>query len=171
MKTIQRKDFSEVGSIVKVHGNKGELKFKLSRDIKLKEWAFLEFRGKPVPFYIEQTKAEFNDEIVMKLRGIDSVDLAANFVGRTLLLPNKLVKKLQVEDEWALDGFEVRDVNLGLLGLVQEIVEYPYQSLAKVFYGERELLIPLVDEIIVEINDKKKLLLVNMPEGLIDINN
>jgi 16S rRNA processing protein RimM len=54
---------------------------------------------------------------------------------------------------------------------VQEIVEYPYQSLAKVFYGERELLIPLVDEIIVEINDKKKLLLVNMPEGLIDINN
>jgi 16S rRNA processing protein RimM len=92
-------------------------------------------------------------------------------VGRTLLLPNKLVKKLQVEDEWALDGFEVRDVNLGLLGLVQEIVEYPYQSLAKVFYGERELLIPLVDEIIVEINDKKKLLLVNMPEGLIDINN
>ncbi len=171
MKTIQRKDFIEVGSIVKVHGNKGELKFKLSRDFKLKEWAFLEFRGKPVPFYIEHTKAEFGDEVVMKLREIDSVDKAGTFIGRTLLLPKKLVEKESLVDEWGIEGYLAKDINFGDLGTIEEILEYPFQSLAKVNFNTRELLIPLVDEIILEINDKKKTLLVKLPEGLLEINN
>ncbi|MDZ4666577.1 MAG: hypothetical protein SGJ00_01720 [bacterium] len=170
MKTIQRKDFTEVGSVVKVHGNKGELKFRLSREIKIKEWAFLEFRGKPVPFYIEHTKAEFAGDMVMKLGGINSVDAAANYIGKVLLLPNKSVKKEAVVDEWAINGFMAVDGKLGELGMVEEVIEYPYQSLARIVFNNRDLLIPLVGEIIIEIDDKKKILRVQLPEGLIDIN-
>ncbi|MFY8191392.1 MAG: hypothetical protein ACOVK9_10530, partial [Bacteroidia bacterium] len=95
MKTIQREDFQEVGSAVKVHGTKGELKFVLTQNFKIKEWAFLEFRGKPVPFYIEHTKAEFADEMIMKLRSIDSVEQASTYIGKPLLMLAKQVKMVK----------------------------------------------------------------------------
>jgi 16S rRNA processing protein RimM len=170
LKTIQRKDFIEVGSVVKVHGTKGELKIALTREIKLKEWAFLEFRGKPVPFYIESTKADLVDEVILKLQGIGSIELANPLIGAILLLPKQQVKKEDLSDDWNLDGYIVKDMQAGILGKVEEVIEYPYQSLAKVIYNEQEILIPLVDEIIVEINDKKKELSVNLPEGLLHIN-
>lgn len=170
MKTIQRKDFLEVGSAVKVHGTKGELKFALSRTIKLKEWAFLEFRGKPVPFYLQATKGEFEDEIVLKLQGIDSIEMASPLIGKTLLLPKKNVGKEEEDDALHVEGYLLIDAHYGELGKVIEMVEYPYQTLAKIIWQEREVLIPMVDEIVLEINDKKKTLLVQIPEGLLDIN-
>ncbi len=170
MKTIQRKDFLEVGSVVKVHGTKGELKFTLSRTIKLKEWAFLEFRGKPVPFYVQGTKADFDDEIILKLQGIDSIEMANPFMGKTLLLPKKNVGKAEEDDALHLEEYLLIDAELGELGRVIEMVEYPYQTLAKIIWQSREVLVPMVDEIVLEINDKKKTVLVQLPEGLLEIN-
>jgi 16S rRNA processing protein RimM len=170
LKTIHRQDFIEVGSAVKVHGTKGELKFSLTRGIKIKEWAFLEFRGKPVPFYIESTKADLNDEIILKLQGIASMELASSFIGKSLLLPKKQVMKEEVEGDLDIEGFTVVDQKYGVLGEVLEIVEYPYQSLAKINFNGVDVLIPLVDAIIIEINDKKKTIQVNLPEGLLGIN-
>ncbi|OYU95026.1 MAG: hypothetical protein CFE21_12005 [Bacteroidetes bacterium B1(2017)] len=170
MKTIQRKDFVEVGSVVKVHGTKGELRCMLTREIDLKEWAFLEFRGKPVPFYIEGTKAESYEEIILKLRDIDSIEIAKGFIGKVLMLPKKQVKKDTSFDEFDILGYQIIDSVLGNLGEVEEIVEYPYQTLAKISRGEMPVLIPLVDGIVLEINDRKKTVLVKLPDGLLEIN-
>ncbi len=170
MKSIQRKDFLEVGSVVKVHGTKGELKFALSRTIKLKEWAFLEFRGKPVPFYVQSTKAEFDDEIVLRLQGIDSIEMASPLIGKTLLLPKKNVGKEEEDDSLHVEDYLIIDAQYGELGRVLEMVEYPYQTLAKIIWQSREVLVPMVDEIVLEINDKKKTVLVQLPEGLLEIN-
>ena len=170
MKTIQRKDFQEVGSAVKVHGTKGELKFMLTQSFTIKDWAFLEFRGKPVPFYIEHTKAEFADEIVLKLRGIDSIEQASALLGRPLMFPAKLVKKAKNTNDWNLEGYTFIDEHLGVIGVVHGIIDNTYQSLALLHFQDREVMIPLVDEIILGINDKKKEVIVALPEGLLDLN-
>ncbi|MFN5544734.1 MAG: hypothetical protein ACK49O_05890, partial [Bacteroidota bacterium] len=64
MKSINRTDFIEIGTVQKVHGTKGEIKLALSKQVLLKKWAFLEFQGKPVPFYIEQKTGNADEPIV-----------------------------------------------------------------------------------------------------------
>jgi 16S rRNA processing protein RimM len=170
LKTIQRKDFLEVGSAVKVHGTKGELKFNLTQSFTLKDWAFLEFRGKPVPFYIDYTKAEFADEIIIKLSGIDTIEQANNLIGKLLLLPSKQVKNVKNTDDWTLAGYLMIDQKQGVLGTIVGVIENTYQSLALLNFNERELMVPLVEEIVLEINDKKKEVLVDLPDGLLTLN-
>ncbi|MDP3928204.1 MAG: hypothetical protein Q8R57_04225 [Bacteroidota bacterium] len=170
MKTIQREDFQEVGSAVKVHGTKGELKFVLTQNFKIKEWAFLEFRGKPVPFYIEHTKAEFADEMIMKLRSIDSVEQASTYIGKPLLMLAKQVKMVKNANDWNLEGYSMVDEQMGELGIITGIIDNTYQSLALVNYQGREIMVPLVDEIVLEINDKKKEVFVAIPDGLLTLN-
>lgn len=170
MKTIQREDFQEVGSAVKVHGTKGELKFILTQNFKIKEWAFLEFRGKPVPFYIEHTKAEFADEMIMKLRSIDSVEQASTYIGKPLLMLAKQVKMVKNANDWNLEGYSMVDEQMGELGIITGIIDNTYQSLALVNYQGREIMVPLVDEIVLEINDKKKEVFVAIPDGLLALN-
>ena len=170
MKTIQREDFQEVGSAVKVHGTKGELKFILTQNFKIKEWAFLEFRGKPVPFYIEHTKAEFADEMIMKLRSIDSVEQASTYIGKPLLMLAKQVKMVKNANDWNLEGYSMMDEQMGELGIITGIIDNTYQSLALVNYQGREIMVPLVDEIVLEINDKKKEVFVAIPDGLLALN-
>ncbi len=171
MKTIKRKDFTEVGSAVKVHGTKGELKFNLTQVIKIKEWAFLEFRGKPVPFYIEQVKAELHDEVILKLRGIESVEAASAYVGRNLLLPNKLVKKSSTVAALDLVGYTLLDIHLGEIGKVKEVVENQFQSLLIVEHPSGEKMVPLVEELIKGIDEENLILHMELPEGLLDIGN
>jgi len=170
LKTIQREDFQEVGSAVKVHGTKGELKFILTQNFKIKEWAFLEFRGKPVPFYIEHTKAEFADEMIMKLRSIDSVEQASTYIGKPLLMLAKQVKMVKNANDWNLEGYSMLDEQMGELGIITGIIDNTYQSLALVNYQGREIMVPLVDEIVLEINDKKKEVFVAIPDGLLALN-
>jgi 16S rRNA processing protein RimM len=170
LKTIQREDFQEVGSAVKVHGTKGELKFVLTQNFKIKEWAFLEFRGKPVPFYIEHTKAEFADEMIMKLRSIDSVEQASTYIGKPLLMLAKQVKMVKNANDWNLQGYSMMDEQMGELGIITGIIDNTYQSLALVNYQGREIMVPLVDEIVLEINDKKKEVFVAIPDGLLTLN-
>jgi len=170
LKTIQREDFQEVGSAVKVHGTKGELKFILTQNFKIKEWAFLEFRGKPVPFYIEHTKAEFADEMIMKLRSIDSVEQASTYIGKPLLMLAKQVKMVKNANDWNLEGYSMVDEQMGELGIITGIIDNTYQSLALVNYQGREIMVPLVDEIVLEINDKKKEVFVAIPDGLLALN-
>ena len=84
IKSIARKDFIQAGSVDKTHGTKGELRISLTTDKSFKEWAFLEIQGKPVPFYIQSLQPTFDDGALLKLRDINSVEKASEFVGRTL---------------------------------------------------------------------------------------
>jgi 16S rRNA processing protein RimM len=47
-------------------------------------------------------------------------------------------------------------------------MDLPLQALLQIAFGEKELLVPLVDEIIVKVDRKKKELHIRAPEGLID---
>ncbi len=94
MKTINRKDFVEIGSVVKAHGTKGELKVVLTREINFKDWAFLEIREKPVPFYIKSYKHLFEEEAFLKFEGINDLETASKLVGYNLLAPLKGLKKV-----------------------------------------------------------------------------
>ena len=58
-----------------------------------------------------------------------------------------------------------------LIGEVEEIVKLPGQDLLSVNNGGKEVLIPMVKQIIVSIDVQTKTIVVNPPEGLLDVAN
>ncbi len=166
MKSLKRKDFITAGVIERLHGTKGELRLQLSQNIRLKEWVFFEIQEKPVPFFI-QSVSENKDSPIIKIEDIDTPNHAARFVGLNILFPSKQVKGRSKISNLDFIGYKLIDETLGEIGKVEDVEELPQQLLIKTTHNNRELLIPAVDEFIIEINDKKKIIYLNLPEGLI----
>lgn len=55
-----------------------------------------------------------------------------------------------------LKGFIVHDQTIGELGEIIEINEYPQQFVAVVSYKFKEIMFPLNDDLIVEVDEKKE---------------
>ena len=70
-----------------------------------------------------------------------------------------------------LIGSEVFLKSGGLVGVVDEIVKLPGQDLLSVNKEGKEVLIPMVKQIIVSIDIKTKKIVVDPPEGLFDVAN
>ena len=54
-------------------------------------------------------------------------------------------------------------------GEIIAVNEYPQQFIATVLYKKTEIMFPLNEDIIVEIDDEEETILVNLPEGLLDV--
>jgi ribosomal 30S subunit maturation factor RimM len=63
----------------------------------------------------------------------------------------------------------VWDEKQGELGIADELMEIAGNPLLKIISGNKELLIPAHPDIILEINDAKKLIRIHAPEGLTDL--
>ena len=70
-----------------------------------------------------------------------------------------------------LIGCEVFQQNGELIGAVDEIVKLPGQDLLSVSRAGGQVLIPMVKQIIIEIDVLAKKIVVNPPEGLLDVTN
>jgi 16S rRNA processing protein RimM len=70
-----------------------------------------------------------------------------------------------------LIGCEVVLADKSKLGTVQEIVQLPGQDLLSVESAKGEVLIPMVKQIIVSIDVDQKIIQINPPEGLLDVEN
>lgn len=66
-------------------------------------------------------------------------------------------------------GFQVEDENEGPLGTVKDVYEAGEQYLIAMNYQDREVLIPLNDDIIPKVNKEKKIVHTRLPEGLLDV--
>ena len=70
-----------------------------------------------------------------------------------------------------LIGCQVKLENMKELGLVREIIQLPGQDLLAIDTPNGEVLIPMVKQIIISVDITAKLIVVNPPEGLLDVKN
>ena len=63
----------------------------------------------------------------------------------------------------------VVDEEKGELGKVNEIIEYPTQSIIQIIRDGKEILIPIHDDIIKDVNRDEKKIYISAPSGLIDM--
>ena len=126
-------------------------------------------KAKPIPFFVENCTAKNDTEINIQLEGIGSKEAAMHLIGKNIWVNeanfNALVDK---NAPIALIGYMVIDGGK-TLGSIEEMIEQPHQLLAKIMIDNKEVLIPLNQSTLVEINRKKKTISVNLPNGLLDI--
>ena len=116
---------------------------------------------------------EHGREWVFKFRGVDSISQAELLERAEVRIP--LGDRLPVErdEHYVSDlmGCEVRDGATGeLLGAVTGWQDAGGSGLLEVGNGEEPLLIPFARSMCVEIDTAKKRIVVNLPEGLKDLN-
>lgn len=163
-----------IGYITKTKGLKGEVQvffeYPEPEDLDL-ETLFLEFNGKLVPYFTQEIALQSNQTANIYLADVDVIEKAQTLVRKKIYLPNSK-KPERAPGEFLisdLKGFMVVDASQGELGEIKEVYEYPQQFVASVIYKEREILFPLSDDLIEEINQDKSILYVNLPEGLVDL--
>lgn len=163
----------ELGRIQRAHGIKGELHLVLNAALdEIPEqlgWVFLDIEGIPTPFFAEQIRPKSNSSLILKLRDIDSIDDTEELLGLTALIPAALLPQTD-DDEIALAdlvGYQVQSPEGEVLGTITDYVDYGLNAVFTLRTTTDEVLIPAADELIVEYDDDKRLLTMDLPEGLL----
>ncbi len=163
-----------IGYITKTKGLKGEVQmyfeFEAYEDLEL-DVLFVEMNGKMVPFFVDKHKLYPNSTALFYFEDIDHIDKAQPLVKKKVYLPLSKMPE-RGEDDFTyndLKGYSVSDETHGQLGEIIEVNEYPQQFVATVLYQEKEILFPLNEDMIVEIDEEEKILYVDLPEGLLDL--
>ncbi len=171
---MEKKDCFYFGKIYRPHGYKGELKIYIDADDpeaygKL-DMIFVDIKKNFVPFFIERIHFE-NNKANLKLQDIDTIEQAERMAGCELYLPLELLGKLRGNKFYYHEviGFKVIDEIKGDIGTIDRVLDLPNNPLLLVIFNNKEILIPITDEIIQKVDRKKKEIQIRAPEGLIDI--
>jgi 16S rRNA processing protein RimM len=162
----------KLGYISKTHGLKGEVTAVIEVENILEDATslFLDLRGTLVPYFIEKISGTAGKPFI-KFEGIQSLEQASSLKGCSIYMLKSARAKLKrgefYDDE--IIGFEVKDKNLGLLGEVKEIQSQGVNKLLSIIQKGKEMLIPIQGPFITSINKSKKIILVELPEGFLDI--
>lgn len=110
------------------------------------------------------------DRPLLKFKGIDSITEAYGYIGCDLYCDQ--IPVIQEEEDAGLDisGYSLVDQHGSTVGVVEQILERTMQPLLQVRMGERECLVPWVEEWVIDLDDENKQLVMSLPEGLTDIN-
>lgn len=135
------------------------------------ESVFIEIKGELVPYFIEEINIQKQSRAIVQLEEVDSMEKAQALVGSALYLPLDSLEELE-EDQFyyhEIQGFQVIDQNLGPLGIIREVYSVATQNLIALDHKGVEVLIPIVDTIVLKADRENNVVLVNLPEGLIDV--
>ena len=161
----------KIGYIAKNHGLKGEVTAVLSEDLsKAIDTVFLEINHNLVPYFIKQLSGT-STRAVIAFEDVNTVEKASSLKGSSIYLPKTMRPKLKRGDFYddELTNFTVEDRNLGLLGNVIEIIESGSNKLLSVVKDSSEVLIPVNGPFIQSINKTAKKIIVELPEGFLDL--
>jgi len=164
-----------LGRITKISGYEGAVAVKLERtfteNIPRLESVFLEIEGRPVPFFISEYEYSGADILKLKFEGYESIEKITEFTGCNIYLTSAPKESNQTDEPDNLIGYAVKINNDKFLGTITDVIKNTGQWLLVITSPEKkEILIPLHEDFIVNLDDNNKSLEVDIPDGLIDLN-
>lgn len=174
MEIIDKKDCTKIGKFVKTHGITGELTLilELGLDIKWQGvFVFLEIDGGLVPFYIGEDGLRFksNESAIIKFDYIDSQEKAKEIVNCELFVFTKDLTAKQEKQTKSYNNYTVFDKIQGHLGTVIEVNNFSGNKVITVLFNSHEVMIPLSNDILQNVDREKRELHIISPKGLLDI--
>ena len=172
---MRKKDCFYLGKIAKKFSFKGEVLIYLDTDepemYTELESVFVDINGHLVPFFIDDSSIHRSKFLRTKLEDVSSEAEADELVGHDVYLPLTMLPKLEGNKFYYHEvvNFDAIDINHGNFGTILRIVDNGVQALFEVQKGEAIILVPMIDEFILEVNREEKFVKFNTPAGLIDL--
>jgi len=170
--------YISIGYTKKTKGVKGELKIEVEdiywEDFQKSTVVFLLQKGKEMPFFIEKIIDE--KELLLKLEDVDSKEAAHDLTSKEMWLRASDVSEKEEVLETQSDlqfghlvNYQIEDQTLGNVGIIKEVLEFPQQEMAIIFIEEKEILIPLNEELITKIDEANRVVAMDLPEGILEL--
>jgi 16S rRNA processing protein RimM len=169
-------DYFPIGHIIKPHGLKGEMVVEVEEGFEdiicESEYLLVEVDGGLVPFFVTGEGVHFRTPTIFSVTfdDIDSAEKVFPLCGCRIYLDEGISREEVTSDEFnELIGFTVFDTGKGELGKITRTDDFSGNIVLTVQYRGVEILIPLSDELVSELNQEKKEIHINCPDGLIDL--
>lgn len=173
--------YTSIGFTKKEHRLKGELKVLVEdeylEDLLKTPVIFLSIKGRHLPYFVEEARLE--KEFIIKLEDVDSKEEAHLLSSKEIFLqPANILKEEEKELELEVQSnlifghivdFTLVDSELGELGKIIDVIEFPQQEMAVISHNEKEFFIPIHESLIEKIDEKKQYIYMNLPEGILDV--
>jgi 16S rRNA processing protein RimM len=163
-----------LGEIVTTHGLDGWLKlnpFNTDTTCLITGGeVFLDRPGAETVYQLEAVKP-FKKQFLIKLRGVNKIDDAERLIGATLSVDEGRLDALKPGQyyHYQVVGFEVFDLNGARIGTIASLMPTAGGELYVIQGTDREYLIPAVREIIERVDFTERKVIVNPPDGLLDL--
>lgn len=155
------KEFMSIGQITKPHGVKGEVKV-FSLTDSLEEFKTLK------KVYIDNVERRItscklqNDRVILKIDGIESMNDAEKYRNKYLKIHREDARILEEDTYYIADllDCEVFDTDGEKLGKIYDVIETGSNDVYWVKGGKKEVLIPALKEIVLEVNIEENKVLI-----------
>lgn len=165
-------DLVQIGSIYKAHGVKGIMKVRVTpeymEDLLQLDAVFIQTSKETLPYFIKTIEDIADDMVLLQVEEINSKEQITPLVKCPILARDE---DLSVElDEWeTIVGYFIIDKTAGEIGEILEVIEMLHQDLARVKYQDREVLIPIHEDLVDEVDETGKKIFMDLPEGFFEV--
>lgn len=166
----------KAGKISKPYGLRGEVHMILFpsvvQNIETGIPLFIDLDGQRVPYFIESADPVSEDQAIVKLEFIHSIEEAKKVSGCDVYLDPKYhhTEFENGKDELGnVLGYMAYDKTLGILGRVIDFVPSEMNPVWLIAYQERELMVPATQEFILSVDHKKQSIILDLPQGITDL--
>lgn len=171
---FENDELTQIAIVAKTYGLTGQLSFKIHPDfsndiIEEKMPVFLLTQGIPVPFFVESVKNSGSYRVV-KLRYVDSEEKAKSLTDCKVYIPSSDIAEEDYDEEDSeFAGFAVYDEKYGFIGTFSHFNMIPGNPVFETCLDGKTIIIPYSEEFIVSIDEVRKEIHINAPEGLIEL--
>ncbi len=168
---IKQEEVYRIGRLGKTHGVKGEVSLQFDDDIFDRvdaDYLVLELDGILVPFFIEEYRFRSDTVALIKFEDVDTQQRANELTGCDVYFPRALAADDEGEVSLSLlVGFDLVEANGGTtIGRIAAIDDTTVNLLFELEDGR---LIPANDDLIRDIDTKRKTIKMEIPEGLLEL--
>lgn len=166
--------FIVIGKILKPFRNDGSLLAAIDKDYKKSlqktKAIFINVDGNQVPYFVENIS--FDDQTaIIKFEEFNGPEDVKPHNSEELSLNEKdiiNVKKKTISAFGMSDfiGFKIYDIESKTEGIISNVQEFPQQLMATVIANNNEYFVPLIENFISDIDLTKKIIKMNLPEGI-----
>lgn len=165
-----------VGRLGKVHGLGGFLRVKLEvqsywDDVLQAGVLFVGDEQAPLPYFIAEVREE--PTWLVQFEDIPNREAAEALAGEVIYLRESdlsAIAEPTAESTFVyMTGYTIDDVQTGRVGVIEDVVEYPQQWMAILMLEQGQVLVPLHEDLIEDIDAERRVVRMNLPEGLLDL--
>ena len=164
---MMENSYRNIGKIVSGFGLKGEMivLHHLGKKIavsKIKVIFLEQKKDELLPYFIEQIRKKGDDELYLKLEGIDSREAALKYIRREVWLKEEEMQAhTQKNNPIGWVGYRVIDQGRDL-GPILEVIEQPHQVLCRLEIDSKEVLIPINEQTLNKVDHKNRSVLLTL---------
>jgi 16S rRNA processing protein RimM len=176
---ITRDELIAIGRYNKPHGVAGEISATIDVDMDTLQGLsclVTDIDGIFVPFFVNACRPKSQETVLLTIDGIDNEKEVSRLVNHDLYALKRDYRQESLDsdaDGFPLDyfiGFELRDSDGQRVGEITDVDEQTENAIFIVDREGAELMVPATDELIVEFDLDKKVMVMDLPQGLLDLN-